>query len=172
MQNFGSEIWKPVFGFEKRFEISNHGRLRSINGRHKGVKILNPAIGHGGYYCTSLRMKPQNRKVRIHTLVAENFLIKPIGQWIVVNHKDGNKLNNHINNLEWCEASENISHAVRIGLMDFKGSNHHNSKLTEEDILKIRSLYPKYLQREIAAMFGICRRQAGDIINRVNWKHV
>lgn len=173
MENLENEIWKPVFGFEKRFEISNYGRIRSINGRCKGVKILKPNIGKKeGYFITNLRMTPYNRHVRIHTLVAEAFLVKPIGIRMTVNHKDGNKLNNHIDNLEWIEGSENTKHAFRTGIVNFKGSKHHNAKLTESDVLVIRSLYPEKTHKQIAAIYNMNRRQIGDIINRVNWKHV
>ncbi len=166
------EIWKEVYGFEKRFKISNHGNLISINGRCKGEKILKPIIDGLGYHSTTLRDSGKKRCVRIHTLVAENFMVKPIGQRITVNHKDGVKTNNKLANLEWIESSENVKHAVRTGLRDLKGSKHPNSKLTEDDVLKIRALYPIKTRKEIGLMFGICRRQVGDIINRVNWKHL
>jgi hypothetical protein len=91
---------------------------------------------------------------------------------MTVNHKDGNKLNNYYRNLEWIESRKNTEHAVEIGLMDFKGEKHPHAKLTESDVLKIRSLYPQYKQKVIASMFGVCRRQVGDIINRKNWSHI
>lgn len=164
-----NEIWLPVKNFESRFIISNYGRIISIGGRHKGQKLLTPHLSKLGYYETQLRMKPLNRKVRVHTLVAETFLIKPNEIDICVNHKDGNKLNNYVGNLEWISNGDNVKHAVRIGLFNIKGENHPNSKLTKEDVIKIRSLYPSNTHLQIAKMYGMCRRQIGDIINRKNW---
>lgn len=173
MQIRKPELWKPVNNFEARFEISNHGRLKSIGGKFGGVFILPCSIGDSGYVEATLRMKPLKRRVRIHTLVGEHFLIKPItDKKLIINHLDGVKINNYFENLEWATYKRNSEHAIAIGLFDKKGSKHQNSKLTEEDVLQIRYLYPKYTHKEIGAMFNICRRQAGDIINRVNWKHI
>ncbi len=158
--------------FETRFKISNHGRLISIGGKFGGEVVLSLYIDSFGYYCATLRMKPHKRKVRIHTLVCEHFISeKPSGKRITVNHKDGNKLNNYFENLEWIEQSDNVRHAVAMGLMDFKGEKHHNSKLKKEDILKMRKLFfeEKKTHKQIGELFGVCRRHAGDIIHGVNW---
>jgi hypothetical protein len=161
---------KDIEGFEGRFKITSLGRVLSINGRYKGVVELSPAIDVLGYRMTNLRMAPKNRRARVHTLVAESFLKKE-PHHNCVNHKDGNKLNNNVDNLEWTTLGENIKHAVRTGLMDLKGEKHHNSKLTKESVVEMRRLYAtgKYTQLKIASMFGVCRRQAGDVINGVNW---
>lgn len=170
---FPDELWKEVKNFEGRFWISNHGRIKSNDLRKHTIKILKCYIDSLGYYQAQLRKKPICRKVRIHTLVGEYFVIKPISEIkLVINHKDGNKLNNYFMNLEWTTPKGNSDHAVATGLHDLKGSKHPNAKLTEDDVRAIRKLYPSHTQKEIAVKFGICRRQAGDIINRVNWGHV
>lgn len=166
------EVWMPVKGFEPRFKISNHGRLLSIGGKFGGEFILPLAIDQTGYRCATMRMKPLKRRVRVHTLVAEHFIgPKPDGQRMTVNHKDGNKLNNHVSNLEWIESVDNVRHAVLIGLMDFKGEKHPQAKLTEKDVLSMRKMYAGggMTQKEIGAIFGVCRRQVGDVINGKNW---
>lgn len=166
-----NEIWKPVKNFEPRFRISSHGRVMSIGGKFGGEFILKTYISKMGYRETQLRMKPLLRKVRVHTLVAEHFIgDKPPGQRMTVNHKDGNKLNNHVSNLEWIEARDNSKHAAVMGLMA-KGSRHSQAKLTEEKVLEMRRLYfqEKKTQKEIGNIFGVCRRQAGDVITGKNW---
>lgn len=117
LHNSSEEIWKEVKDFEGRYFISNSGRLRSINGTNKGETILACYLDSTGYYSATLRKVPLKRKVRIHTLVAEHFLINPhLTVRQTVNHIDGNKLNNHVSNLEWISAKENVVHATKMGL--------------------------------------------------------
>lgn len=162
----------PVKGFEKRFLITDHGRLFSINGRHKGIKELKPAIDGPGYYITNLRMKPKNKYVRVHQLVGDHFVDNPDNK-PQLNHKDDNKLNNHYLNLEWCTIAENIKHAVRTGLLDIKGEKHHNSKLKDSDIQQIFNLRRQgFIMKDIGFIFSVSRRTIGDVLNRNLWTHV
>lgn len=173
------ERWIPVHGFEGRFKISNFGRILSIGGKYGGIVLMNPNIDSLGYYVSTLRsfdwetMEVKQRAVRIHTLVAEHFLIKPQIKKPEVNHIDGNKLNNKVSNLEWTTHKENIRHAVRIGLMDIKGEKHPFHKLTKEQVVFCRNNYKRYSKewgsRSLADMFGISRRNMSDIINGVTW---
>jgi len=167
-----TELWRDVKDFEGRFRISNHGRLLSINGRKKGESICNPPIGKKeGYYIARLRKTPLKRDVRIHTLVAEAFLIKPKGKHICVNHLDGNKLNNHIDNLEWTTLALNCKHASEIGLMP-TGSDHYNAILTEEKVREIKRLFHKKTNIQLGKMFGVHRRTISDIRLNRTWLRV
>jgi hypothetical protein len=169
------EIWKDVHGFEGRFKISNLGNVLSINGRYKGERILNIHVDQTGYHFTTLRMTPLKRQVRVHQLVAEHFVFKPEGlSNPCVNHKDGDKLNNHVDNLEWVSMRDNSAHAVETGLHDLKGSRHPNSKLTEVSVINMRDMYKtgKYSHSQIGKLYGVTREQARDVINRKNWKHI
>lgn len=165
------EVWKPVKGFEARFCISSHGRIMSIGGKYGGIKILNLYKDQSGYIAAQLNMKPFKRKVRVHTLVAEHFLEKPDVPRICVNHKDGNKTNNRVENLEWVTGKENIKHAVATGIFNIKGEMHPHAILERDDVIEMRRLYStgKYTQKKLGEMFGVCRRQAGDVIRGVNW---
>jgi hypothetical protein len=173
------ERWIPVHGFEGRFKISNFGRILSIGGKYGGIVLMNPNIDSLGYYVSTLRsfdwetMEVKQRAVRIHTLVAEHFLIKPQIKKPEVNHIDGNKLNNKVSNLEWTTHKENIRHAIRIGLMDNKGEKHPFHKLTKEQVVFCRNNYKRYSKewgsQSLADMFGISRRNMSDIINGVTW---
>lgn len=173
MNTDSTEVWKEVKDFEVRFWISSYGRLKSHDIRRNTIKILSCYVDSQGYYQATLRMKPLKKKVRIHTLVAEHFLFKPdIEGRITVNHKDGNKLNNRVENLEWISAKDNCLHAVEMGLHDLKGSKHHQAKITEDNVREMRSLYPLFTHKQLAEMYGLARRNVGDIINRVTWPHV
>lgn len=170
------EIWKDVTGWEGKYQISNQGRFKSIGGKYTkkfpdGYITLG-TIGYGGYRSVTLRKPGLCFQVRTHTLVAEHFHQKPEStERLTVNHLDGNKLNNNDWNLEWCTAGENVKHAVRIGLFDKKGEKHKNAKLTNEKVIEMRRLRSKegWAHQKIADTFGVCRRQASDVINGVNW---
>lgn len=108
------EIWKNINGFEE-YEISNYGRVRSIYSSHR--KILNPANNGRGYLTVCLYKNKRQKRMSLHRLVAihflPNFYNKPD-----VNHKDGNKSNNFLYNLEWVTPKENIQHGFKLGLFD------------------------------------------------------
>lgn len=107
------EIWKPIKNYEKLYEISNYGNIKSLI--YKKEKILKPYMTSTGYYKIDLR-KNNIRKIRpIHKLVAETFIDNP-NNLSEVNHKDGDKTNNKVWNLEWVTRSDNIKHSYRTGL--------------------------------------------------------
>lgn len=118
------EIWKPIKGYEGYYEISNKGNVRSLNryilrkGHKKPVfwesKILKPHINLQGYYSVALSDKDHNRKrKRINRLVAEAFIPNP-DNLTRVNHKDENKTNNNVENLEWCTTQYNNTYGTRM----------------------------------------------------------
>ena len=106
------EIWKDVLGFEDAYQVSNCGRIKrkkrtdSNNRTHK-ERFLSPSIYPNGYMNVELRMNNKKRRVSVHRLVAEAFIDNPLNL-PQINHKDENKLNNHVSNLEWCTAQYNI----------------------------------------------------------------
>ena len=107
------EIWKDIKGYEGLYLISNLGRIKSL--KYNEEKLLQPYMTSTGYYKIDLR-KNNVRKIKpIHRLVAETFIPKSNG-YSEVNHKDGNKKNNNINNLEWVTRAENIKHSYATGL--------------------------------------------------------
>lgn len=173
--NFSDEIWKDVNGFEGRFRVSTLGRVMSINGRFNGDKILNPAIGKEGYYTTKLRKSPISRVVRIHTLVAETFIeYSHTLENRCVNHKDGNKLNNNVGNLEWTDLKTNCLYSIEMGWVNKKGEKHFNHKLTEDCVIEIRQKYlsGNFSQQQIADEYNIGRRHVSDLVRKICWKHI
>lgn len=125
MTNVQEIIWKDIKGFEGIYQVSNTGLVKSLsreialNRGGKYVtkeKICSPSYDQRGYKQLVLTNKHHKRVGRrIHRFVAENFIPNPDNKR-EVNHIDGNKLNNHVNNLEWCTSKENIQHAFRIGI--------------------------------------------------------
>lgn len=111
------EIWKPVAQFEAEYEVSNFGRVRSLehfdqSGRfHKG-KILKPKLNGRGYLQVNLCDSGRSIYSSIHQLVAIAFISNPLN-YSEVNHKDENKSNNHVENLEWCSHQYNVNYGTR-----------------------------------------------------------
>lgn len=110
------EIWKKVKDYEGLYEVSNLGRVRSLprNGTIPEPRIMKIGKDKDGYGVVTLRNTKRCTK-RVHRLIANAFLPNPYNK-PQINHKDGNKLNNIIDNLEWATGSENILHAKRVGL--------------------------------------------------------
>lgn len=121
-----AEIWKDVKGYEGRYKVSNLGNVKSLLGRKE--RVLRPLNQSKGYYKVILYNKGNRENRCIHRLVAESFISNPENK-IDVNHKDGNKHNNNVSNLEWNTRSENMKHAYRIGIISI-------SKKQSEDFKK------------------------------------
>lgn len=126
-------------------------------------------ISNKGYKRICLYKKSVGNNFSIHRLIALHYIDNP-KKFPIIHHKDGNKLNNHISNLEWCTYSTNEKHSFKLGLKSFIGSKNNFTKLTEKDIIKIRKLDMK--QKDIAKMYNVSNGCICAIINRYNWKHV
>lgn len=111
------EIWKDIKGYEGLYQVSNYGKVKSLiqnNSRRK--KVLKPYLNNSGYLRVNLYDKlGKAKKLYIHRLVALNFLDKPNNKNIV-NHIDCNKLNNCVENLEWCDQKFNIYETIKNNL--------------------------------------------------------
>ena len=183
------EIWKGVIyqgiDYSWRFECSNLGRIRNAINRH----IYIPHKCGIGYYqiCTSINGKRKN--IKVHKAIAETFIDNP-NNLPVINHIDGNKENNCVENLEWCTYQENSFHAWDLGLMsncksnvenlshDFYGEQNGMSKLTDNDIRYIRSHYvakgkgKKCNRQELARKFNVTPTLIYKIYKKEIWKHI
>lgn len=113
MKNLTTTNWVPVPGFEGFYEINPHGQVRSLYKNFKG-RIISKHVCRG-YVTVKLTKEHKGSTRNIHRLLAEAFIPNPQNK-PMVNHKDGNKLNYSLDNLEWVTRSENMKHAVAMRL--------------------------------------------------------
>lgn len=171
------EEWRPVVGYKGWYEVSSLGRLRRIRPSRGAIpgRFLRPWASGWGYCVTRLSREDVDHMYPVHTLVAEAFLGSRPTAAHEVNHKDGNKTNDALSNLEWTTRGENNRHAIRAGLrppLRRRGSRHGMSKLTETDVLVIRQMKGKMYQRRIARWFNVTEGMVSLILHRRNWNHI
>lgn len=125
------EEWRDIPMLMGKYQASTLGRIRSVNLRNnqyslgESEHILKPRKTSKGYLSIDIRKDGKRHAVFVHRLVAMTFLINPNPvRMIQVNHKDGNKTNNSVDNIEWCDQSYNMRHAYRIGLMKPRKRNN------------------------------------------------
>ena len=108
------EIWKDIKNYEGIYQINNFGKIKSAykKGNNCNNKILKASYTYNGYERIGLSKNNKTKKYLVHRLVAETFIPNP-NNYEQVNHKDENKQNNNINNLEWCTRSYNINYGNR-----------------------------------------------------------
>lgn len=171
------EIWKTLIYQQneyQKFEVSNNGNLRNANTK----KIYSKYLNHQGYYqvCVSLGSRHDKKVFKIHRAVAETFIpnkeYKP-----TINHIDGNKLNNNINNLEWATYSENTIHAVNNGLIiPLQGTQKSQARFSRDEVKYIRKNYiPKdevFGCCALAKKFGVHHSAISNIVNYKSYKDV
>ena len=108
------EIWKDIQGYEGRYQVSNYGNVRSLNYKNqKLVKNLTLRTNNHGYKMVGLGDKGKTKIFLVHRLVATAFIKNP-NNYPIVNHKDENPLNNHADNLEWCNYSHNRVYSMDL----------------------------------------------------------
>lgn len=166
------EKWKLVIGFEGSYEVSNLGRIKSLQRWTVGEHIV-PIRLWRGYCMVQLWKNNKNYVRRVHRLVALSF-IPNLENKPQVNHKDGNKLNNTLPNLEWMTSSENHQHAYdnKIRVIP-KGEENPQSRLTEKKVHKIKQLISKKMAyRLIAIKFKISKSYVSAINNGRSWDWV
>lgn len=170
------EEWRPVKGYEGRYEVSSLGRVRSLDfdrpysgqkpRRHKGKILSQPVSKQLGYRYVGLCDGKTSRCVLVHRLVAEAFVDRPASRKrLCVNHIDGNKLNNVPENLEWVTWGENNLHAYRAGLR--VGPKR---KFSKEQVRYIRSVNKSCGQ--LARDFGADVKTVWKIRTKKTYKEV
>lgn len=175
------EIWRDVVNFEGFYEVSNYGNVRSVDREIKyedgrvysyKSKILSFNNTKQGYYSAHLYKNCVRKNRKVHIIVAETFLPNPLGL-TDVNHKDGNKLNNHVDNLEWTSRLQNMQHGFSTGLINNTGTNHGNNIYSDEQIIHVkRLLVLRRPHKEIEAVTGVKKGTIEQISQGRQWTHL
>lgn len=165
------EIWKAIKGFEEQYEISNIGNLRSIDRvvkhsvdgftrKYKGTK-KNIRLTTDGYFKCNLKKDGKRFDFRVHRLVANAFIPNTENKPII-NHKNGIKTDNRVENLEWCTSSENITHAIE--------NRYIKTKLTDEEAIDI---FNSVLStRKLGSKYNVNASIIWRIKNKKAYKHL
>lgn len=174
----GSEFWLAIVDYEGMYEVSNLGRVKSldrVDSRGWAIKgrIMKMFLNRAGYFKVQLfcNGKPSTRLVS--RLVAQAFISNPENK-PTVNHLNGNKASNVVENLEWATHEENSKHAVATGLRPpNRGIKNGQSKLTPALIHRARTLNEVgHGQRKIAKLFGVSKSCIASALKGTNWKHL
>jgi hypothetical protein len=168
--------WRPCVGFENLYEVSNTGLVRRIGKQHgaKFGRIITLIKTPKGYLNATLYLGNGRTHKSIHKLVMAAFVgERPFN--LEINHKNGVKTDNRVENLEYITHKENAIHASRNGLRKpLFGEKHPQAKLKNGDIFKIREMYAKKEanQPELGRMYGVSHTIISDIVNRKTWNHL
>lgn len=172
-------MWKIVQDNDN-YRINSDGQVLNV----RNNKILKPYFGTNGYHYVKIRINNKLRHVAVHRLVANAFILNP-NNYSDVNHKNGIKTDNRVENLEWVNRSQNCQHAWDIGLNDHNrerfrkmaknncGEQSPASKLTKEDVLKIKEMANNGIRVEVIKQeFQISTAHVYRLINGERWGHL
>lgn len=174
------EIWKAVVGYEGFYDVSNLGRVKSLfrmvpwNGTMRPIRERIMVGGNQNAYRSVLLRKDNAFKTfSFHRIVATAFIPNPLNL-PMVNHKDGNKLNNRLENLEWVTLKQNAEHASKSGLMNsMNGETNPKAKLSENDVQTIRQEFSiGACRQELASRYSVSRTCIRSITTRKTWRHI
>jgi hypothetical protein len=178
-------IWKDVPGYEGYYQVNNLGQVKGLerlvpHHRPNGTiiakikeRLLSPCI-HKGYASVHLTKNCIGKVEKVHKLVALAFIENPESKKYI-NHINGIKNDNRLENLEWVTPKENSRHAINNNLFipySFIGTNNPKNKLKEEDIIYIRNNNKEYSLNELSEKYKVSANTISHIIRRKTWKHV
>jgi len=165
------ENWKDINGYDGDYKINSLGKVCSY--KYGYPVIMKTFLAGKGYEVVTLCKKNISKKYYIHRLVAIHF-IENLNNYPEVNHIDGNKINNKLNNLEWVDGVSNMKHAREKLGFNQRGENSSNAKLTEDNVIDIINMYKtgKYTYAQIAKNYNVHHGHICSIVNRKFWKHL
>lgn len=170
------DTWKDVKGYEGLYRVNPNGEIYSLISQ----KIIKPfyrgSRENNKYLVVDLHQNKKGKTVSVHRIVAEAFIPNP-NNLPCVNHKDGNKYNNSVENLEWCTYSENNLHACKTGLKVIpNGTTSKLSKLTYDEVVEIKKCLilgdSQYGTRPLAKKYGVDHNVILDIYHDIKYKDV
>lgn len=174
------EEWKDVAEYEG-YQVSNCGRIRTKTHyiltkagvkKPRFSKVLKLSLMNSGYLFIMLHKDGNNRNVSVHRLVFEHFK-GPIPDGYQINHINGVKTDNRIENLEMVTGKQNMAHAIATGLVNNRGENSSSAKLLNSQAEEIRGLYKaeKYNQYELADIYHVSVQAISNIVNNKTYKN-
>ncbi|MEK4132027.1 NUMOD4 domain-containing protein [Solibacillus sp. FSL W8-0474] len=152
-----NEVWKDVAGYENLYMVSDTGRVFS---KKSGVVLKTP-LDRYGYQKVSLYSNKKYKYTTVHRLVAKAFIPNPDNKE-TVNHKDGNKTNNHVSNLEWATSGENTRHAHKNGLIDYTGDSRRKGVRIKHELQK-KKIEVTDLKTGVSEVFNSMKGAADSI---------
>lgn len=168
-------VWKKVVEFENYYEVSSCGKIRSLDridrfGRFYQGRELRQKTTRFGYNEVTFSINGVSKSVKTHRIVAEAFIQNNDNKQ-QVNHINGIKTDNSLNNLEWVTPMENINHGIKTGLINNNGELNPASKMKIKDVLNIRKKYlsGKYSQRLLAKEYNVSQKSIFNIVNSKKW---
>jgi len=165
------EFWKPIPNYEGLYEISNTGKIKRLariaiyeNGSQHQYNecIMTPSINKDGYYQIHLTKNKEQKTFTVHKLVALTFIPNP-NNFLCINHKDENKLNNHIDNLEWCTREYNSSYGSKAKRA--AENNPRKKQIVMCDLITQKEIKTFDSVREAARQTGISHSGISKVIN-------
>lgn len=178
-----AEEWRDISGTFGKYRVSSLGRVASL--KRKEARMLKPYANNKGYLLVKIHYSARFVRAKsIHRLVASQFLTKK-PEHTQVNHKNGEKTDNNLENLEWCTSSHNIKHAFKTGLRStsIKQRESH-SPLIAMDVQLIREAYwnkknqamsqkrRPFTISNLAIYFNVGFKTVSNIVNNKTWRHI
>lgn len=174
-------MWKQIPGYENCYEASESGEIRSVDRiipypRDENYKSfltgrLMSQCDCDGYLIVHLSNNGVKKNHTVHRLIALTFIPNPENKR-TINHINGIKTDNRVENLEWASYKENINHAIKTGLRDLKGEKNNKAVLSASDILNIRLNKNGITKTEMAKLYGVKPACISKITLHRTWKHI
>lgn len=173
--------WRNIKGYEGLYQVSDCGEIKSLDRKSKRKdsgfniykgKVLKQDKNNRGYNLITLNKNGVSKKILVHRIVAINFIENNENKKFV-NHIDGDKRNNKVENLEWATFEENIKHAWETEIYKpIKSDSVHTAKLNSEKVKNIRKNTENKSVKELAEEYGVTSTTVSNVLNFKSWKDI